>query len=166
MSSAHPKVLLSNPSGKSVVIEHYNEAAPKRKKSTGQNVRKSKSAQTTTFQVKGSIQQNPVVETSAGPSRVPHPQLPAPILSEPAKHEDFTPSNGEEGEEKAKGKQKQVRLLLQLRPVCSPPTLVLRIPTLTFVSGRRSRLTRTYTPCTTSTPPLLFSFANFVKHRQ
>jgi hypothetical protein len=121
MSSARPKVLLSNPSGKSVVLEHYNEGAPKRKKSTGQNARKNKSAWTTTFQVKGSIQQNSVVETSAGPSQVSNPQLPAPILSETAKNEDFAPSNGEEGEEKAQSKQKQVRLRLGLRSVCSPP---------------------------------------------
>lgn len=125
MSGARPKVLLSNPSGKSVVLEHFNEGAPKRKKSTSQNARKNKSARTTTFQVKGSIQQNSVVETSAGPSQVPNPQPPAPILSETAKDDNFAPSNGEHGKENAQGKQKQVRSLLALRSVCSPPLLCL-----------------------------------------
>jgi hypothetical protein len=113
MSFGRPKVLISNPSGKSVQIEPYDEPAPKRKKSGGHSNRKNKAPKTTTFQVKGSLQQVPVVKPFAGPSGNQSSQPAVPTLSESAGDDEFPLGGGEEGDEeegqdKTTSSQKQV----------------------------------------------------------
>lgn len=124
MSHSRPKVLVSNSSGKSVVIEHYDERAPKRKKPAGQNSRKNKSARTTTFQVKGSLQDS-VAEPSAGPSRLPNLQPPASAPAEPTQDREFLSSNQEQGQQETKNSKKQVWCCWEPRFLCSSPLPIL-----------------------------------------
>lgn len=169
MSFGRPRVLVSNPSGKSVLIESYDEPTSKRKKLGGQSNRKNKTPRTTTFQVKGSLQQAPVVEPSAGPSRNPNSQPSVPMPSESAGDDESLLDGGEdgreeEGQEKTTGSQKQVRRLLKLI-LFAHHHFPSRTPIITSDSGRKNQLKHICTPCTTVARPLLLHFVNFARRQ-
>lgn len=98
MSEGRRKVELSNPLSKSVVIEDYEDRAPKRRKPSGQRIRKTAASTTTTFQAKGSLQAKPEVVPAAGPSIIRNLQPDVQLPSEPVVDNDASPQPEHEGQ--------------------------------------------------------------------